>query len=99
MSKLIALEGYEPDNGGGMIGSLFDPHDPQRTVRQTTSALRTVSHLAGYLAGMNGTDLESLEVRGIPGWAVAIVAASAGALVFTRFAPEPWLMSVRNLGK
>jgi hypothetical protein len=95
--SLIALEGL--NDGGNMLSSLFDPNDPNKTVNQTTNALRTVSHLAGYLAGLNGTDLDKLETHGIPGWAVATIAAASGALVFTRFAPEAWLEGVRNLGK
>lgn len=96
MSKIIALEGTE---GTGMIGGIIDPNDPDRTVAQAKNAIRTVTHLAGYLAGLNGSDVQNLEQRGIPLWAVATVAAGAGALLFTRFAPEPWMMKVRNLGK
>jgi hypothetical protein len=74
MSGLIAME------GSPMIGGIIDPHDPERTVAHAKDAIRTVTHLAGYLAGLNGTDVQNLEHRGIPLWAVATIAAGAGAL-------------------
>lgn len=82
-----------------MIHQVFNPMDPQATVNNAQHLAKGVAQLAGHALGLSGADMTSLEQNGIPGWVYVVVGAVAGAVVFSRYAPEHWVAGVRSYGR
>ncbi len=73
--------------------------NPQQTIQNAHTVAKGAVQLLGYAAGLTETDLDNLTVKNIPAWVTLSVVAAAGAIAFSRWAPERWIGRVRTFGR